>query len=124
MTAQRFATGLQQLEVTGDLEAFVSLFSGEVELLRPEQDTAERGHEGAVRFWRTYLGQFQEVRSSFARLVDAERLSELEWSSEGTLHTGRPIAYRGCSLLEHDDQGKVLRFATYYDTAAFSAPLR
>jgi ketosteroid isomerase-like protein len=55
-------------------------------------------------------------------VVDAEALGELEWVSEGRLASGRPVSYAGVSLLEHDDDGKVVRFATYYDTAAFTSP--
>ena len=120
--AQSFADALQRLEQDGDLDAFVDVFSDEVELVRPEPGGRESGREGARRFWQAYLDQFSEIRSSFSRVVDAERLGELEWTSEGTLGTGRPIAYAGVSLLEHDADGKVARFATYYDTAAFGQP--
>jgi ketosteroid isomerase-like protein len=119
MTAQTFADALQRLESDGDLDVFLDQFADGVELRRPEQGTAERGREGARTFWQTYLDQFGGIRSSFFRVVDAGALGELEWTSEGSLRTGRPITYAGCSLLEHDDDGKVVRFATYYDTAAF-----
>ena len=119
MTAQTFADALQRLESGGDLDDFTALFAEGAELRRPEQDTAEHGRDGARRFWQTYLDQFEGIASSFSRVVDAGPLGELEWTSEGSLRTGRPITYAGCSLLEHDDDGLVVRFATYYDTAAF-----
>jgi ketosteroid isomerase-like protein len=43
-------------------------------------------------------------------------------ASTGTLSTGRPIEYRGVTVLEFDD-GAVTRLRTYYDdSAAFIAP--
>ncbi len=119
---QRFAAALQRLESDRDLEPFLAQFADGVTLLRPEQGGQEQGTDGARRFWQAYLGQFEQIGSTFGRIVDAGPYAELEWVSEGALRTGRPITYAGVSLLEHDDDGKVVRFATYYDTAAFSTP--
>jgi ketosteroid isomerase-like protein len=118
--ARAFADGLQRLEQDRDLEAFLSRFADDVVLLRPEPGGQEQGADGARRFWQAYLDQFTSIGSTFGRLVDAERYAELEWVSEGTLRTGRDISYAGVSLLEHDDEGAVVRFATYYDTSAFT----
>ncbi len=120
--AQQFADALNRLESDRDLDAFLTQFADDVELLRPEPGGAEQGLEGARRFWSAYLAQFDEIASRFSRVVDAERLGELEWVSEGRLATGRPVSYAGVSLLEHDDGGKVRRFATYYDTVPFANP--
>jgi ketosteroid isomerase-like protein len=119
VTAQDFADRLQRLEADRDLEAFLGLFAEDVELRRPEQGADEHGLDGARRFWQAYLDQFDDIASKFSRMVDAERIGELEWTSQGSLRTGQRITYAGCSLLEHDRDGKVARFATYYDTAAF-----
>lgn len=120
--AQQFADALNRLESEGDLDAFLTQFADDVELLRPEPGAQETGVEGARRYWQAYLDQFDQISSRFSRVVDAERLGELEWVSEGRLATGRPISYAGVSLLEHDDAGKVSRFATYYDTVPFTSP--
>ena len=121
--AREFADALQRLEQDRDLDAFLSRFADDVTLLRPEPGGQEQGADGARRFWQAYLDQFETIASSFGRLVDAERYAELEWVSEGRLRTGRDIAYAGVSLLEHDDAGAVVRFATYYDTSAFTTSL-
>ncbi len=120
--AQQFADALTRLETDGDLDPFLAQFADEVELFRPELGGQEQGADGARRFWRAYLGQFDQVGSTFRRLADGAALSELEWLSEGRLMSGRPISYAGVSLLEHNSEGKVARFATYYDTAAFTTP--
>ena len=117
--AQHFAQSLQELERSGDLDAFLDVFADEVHLVRPEPGGTESGRDGARRFWQAYLDQFEHISSDFGRVVDAEQIGELEWVSEGKLATGRDITYAGCSLLEHDDDGKVSRFATYYDTVPF-----
>ncbi len=122
--AREFADALQRLEQDGDLDAFVSRFAEDVVLLRPEPGGQVSGPDGARRFWQAYLDQFESIGSTFGRLVDANPYAELEWVSEGRLRTGRGITYAGVSLLEHDDDGKVVRFATYYDTVPFVDPGR
>jgi ketosteroid isomerase-like protein len=79
---------------------------------------AEHGADGARHFWQEYVGAFSNVRSDFTGVRDFDDFSALEWSTAGTLQTGRPIRYSGVSLLEHRD-GRVTRFTTYYDPAAF-----
>ena len=120
--AQTFADALQRLESDRDLDAFLERFADGVRLVRPEPGNEEQGLDGARRYWQTYLDQFEEISSDFGRVVDADRYGELEWVSKGKLRTGRPVSYAGVSLLEHDDDDKVVRFATYYDTAAFVGP--
>lgn len=120
--AQDFADALQRLEQDRDLDAFVSRFADDATLVRPEPGGQEQGTDGASRFWQGYLDQFETISSTFGRVVDAERYGELEWVSEGRLRAGRDITYAGVSLLEHDDSGAVVRFATYYDTSAFTSP--
>lgn len=118
-SAQSFADALQELERSGNLDAFLDVFADDVQLVRPEPGSSQHGRDGARRFWQAYLDQFSQISSEFGRVVDADRLGELEWVSRGRLATGRDITYAGCSLLEHDDDGKVVRFATYYDTVPF-----
>jgi ketosteroid isomerase-like protein len=120
--AEDFAEALNRLERDRDLDAFLGQFADGAVLVRPESGSQETGVDGARRFWQTYLDQFEQVRSTFGRIVDAGAVSELEWVGDGRLASGRPVRYAGVSLLEHDSAGKVTRFATYYDTAAFTTP--
>ena len=120
--AQQFADALQRLEQDRDLDPFLTQFSDDVRLMRPETGGHEEGGDGARAFWTAYLEQFDDIASTFGRLVDAGALGELEWTSTGRLKTGREITYTGVSLLEHDDDGNVQRFVSYYDTAAFVRP--
>lgn len=117
--AQDFAERLTTVEQDRDVDAFVAAaFAEDVVLLRPETGQELRGHDGARTFWREYLQTFDSVRSTFSRVQDGE-VGVLEWTSEATLVGGRDIAYRGVSLLDLADDGRVARFATYYDTRVF-----
>lgn len=115
-----FGNALQQLETDGDVDTFVStLFAEDPVLVRGETAQEQDGAQGAEAFWQQYLDQFSDIRSEFDRVVHGE-VGVLEWTSRGHLASGADIEYRGVSLLEFDDDRRVTRFATYYDTAAFT----
>jgi len=116
---EEFAAALHELESGGDLDTFVAVFADDVELYRPETSQHLDGTEGARAFWKQYLATFDQISSDFSRVVDGE-VGVLEWTSSGQLAGGTPISYTGVSLLDFDDAGKVTRFATYFDTQAFS----
>ena len=116
--AETFMKSLQEAERTKDVEPLVRLFSDDAEVETPMLHRAHRGRDGAREFWKEYLGAFGSVRSEFTDTRKAGDFASLEWKSEGTLPDGRPVSYRGVSLLDTDGQ-KVRRFRTYYDTAVF-----
>lgn len=117
--AQTFADALRRTEETGDPEPLVQLFAEGCELRNLAH--AEKGLEGARKFWQTYLDQFDRVRSEFTHLIEQDGQAALVWTSEGAMKGGHPIAYRGVSILEAES-GKVRRFETTYDSAAFLRP--
>lgn len=119
-TADRFMRTLQQAEQTKDVEPLVRLFADDAELSAPgAAGRAERGREGARRFWREYLTAFAEVRSAFTSVHADGDFAALEWESAGTLSgSDEPLKYRGVSLLEFRGD-EVRAFRTYYDSAAF-----
>ncbi|MDF8265957.1 nuclear transport factor 2 family protein [Luteipulveratus flavus] len=92
-------------------------------LRRPEVEGARR-QDGAdpAEFWEHYLSPLASSATEFISVREAGDEAVLEWQSTGELATGRPIEYAGVSLLTFDDQDKIARFATYFDTAAFVAP--
>ena len=116
--AETFMKSLQEAERTKDVEPLVRLFSDDAEVETPMLHRAHRGPDGARAFWKEYLGAFGSVRSEFTDTRKAGDFASLEWKSDGTLPDGRPVSYRGVSLLDTDGQ-KVRRFRTYYDTAVF-----
>lgn len=116
---QHFASALHDLESDGDLDAFLAIFADDVELHRPETRQHLDGVSGARSFWQQYLAAFDHISSDFSRVVDGE-LGVLEWIATGSLSSGTPITYAGVSILDFDEAGKVTRFATYFDTQAFT----
>jgi ketosteroid isomerase-like protein len=117
--SQRFADALQQLE-QGEPEELLSQFAEGAELRRPEQDGVGAAADPET-FWQQYRAQFSDLSTEFVRVTEVGDEGILEWRSTGTLSAGREISYAGVSLLSFDDD-KAVRFATYYDTAAFVTP--
>jgi hypothetical protein len=119
--AQRFADALQSFESSGTPDDLLAQFAEGAELSRPEADRGDAGTD-AAGFWEAYRAQFGDISTTFSSVEEAGDLGVLEWTSTGTLSTGRAIEYAGVSLLHFGEDDTVSRFATYYDTAAFLAP--
>ncbi|EYD77839.1 hypothetical protein Rumeso_00566 [Rubellimicrobium mesophilum DSM 19309] len=117
--AQTFAEALQRTEEGRDPDPLLQLFAPDAELSNYAR--RESGIEGARRFWFSYLEQFSDIRSRFIRIIEDGGQAALVWTSVGTLKGGQPISYSGVSVIEAED-GKVRRFETYYDSAAFLRP--
>lgn len=119
--ADKFSNALQQMEQSGDAEELVAQFSDGAELKRPELQHSQ-GPTDPEKFWSAYRDQFSEISTEFTHIAEADNLAVLEWTSKATLAAGRSIEYAGVSLLTFDENDKVSRFSTYYDTAAFVVP--
>ena len=119
--AQRFADALQEFESSGDSADLLAQYADNAELTRPEADRSDSESDPSA-FWDAYRTQFDTITTSFSAVDEAGDRGILEWTSTGSLSTGRDIEYHGVSLLTFDDDDKVSRFATYYDTAAFLEP--
>jgi len=118
---QRFADALQKFESSGDSTDLVEQYADGAELTRPEADRGDSESDPST-FWDAYSAQFDSIETTFSAVDETGDRGILEWSSTGTLSSGRDIDYRGVSLLTFGDDDKVSRFATYYDTAAFLEP--
>lgn len=110
----RFQQALQETEKTGEPKHVASLFAEGAPLRNLGGD---HGNDATV-FWQKYLEQFREIRSEFTRQTVGARSAALEWKSRGSLTDGRPVEYRGVSVIEFDND-RVTSFRTYYDSAAF-----
>jgi ketosteroid isomerase-like protein len=110
----RFKQALQESEKARDAKPLASLFAPGAEL------TNLGGDHGtdANAFWQVYLEQFREIRSEFTGETIADAIAALEWRSRGETADGRPLDYRGVSIIEFDENN-VTSFRTYYDSAAF-----
>ena len=120
--ADIFKKTLQQLEESGDVTPLVALFGDEAFIDSPARDHKLTGRDEIHKFWSEYVDAFETVRSTFTTDHTIGDTSILEWVSEGTLPTGRPIKYRGVSIITFRGY-KVSTFTTYYDSAAFVAPV-
>jgi len=112
--ATRFQQALQQAEKSRDPSIIAGLFHEGARL------TNLGGDHGtdATKFWQIYLEQFSGIRSEFVAEVTSEGSAALEWRSRGKLADGRPVDYRGLSLIDFNEDG-VTSFRAY-TTARFS----
>ncbi len=117
--AQAFAAALQRFERDCDAAAFVELFTDDAVTQRLDARGERRGE--VEQFWREYREQFSDVRTTFYNAIEGSDEFALEWTSEATLHNGRPIEYRGVTAIGFAD-GRVAWLRTYYDSAVFAAP--
>lgn len=120
--ADTFADALHTLDSSGDCDPLCAQFADGAALVKPELDTAAAESTDTHGFWTAYRKQFDEISTEFGEIQSTDSLATLEWTSKGTLANGRAIEYAGVSILTLDGEGKVSRFATFYDTAAFLAP--
>ncbi|WBQ08334.1 nuclear transport factor 2 family protein [Kribbella sp. CA-293567] len=116
---QRFRQALTDFESSGAVDELTELFGETAELERPEVGSHHSRTSSPEEFWQAYRAQFDEIASTFTRSAAGAQLAVLEWTADGKLAGGTPIRYAGVSLLEYADDGRISRFATYFDTAAF-----
>jgi ketosteroid isomerase-like protein len=119
LSAQTFMTALQKIEETRDAQPLVELFSDDCSLTNLAMTEPLKGRSGAEQFWQQYLHVFKEIRSEFFHTSETDQDMVLEWTSQGALNNGEPVQYKGVSVIEKHG-GKVTKFRTYYDSAAFT----
>ncbi len=118
--ADAFIAALRRAESSGDPSPLVELFGEDSECANLAKEAPETGVDGARKFWADYLKAFKKVESTFHNVIAAADHAVLEWVSSGELPNGKPISYRGASVIEYAGD-KVKRFHSYYDSAAFVA---
>ena len=116
--ARTFATGLQTFEKDGDAAAFAALFTDDAVTQRFDARGERRGE--VEQFWTEYRAQFQSITTTFYDVVEGGDRFALEWTSDATLADGRPIQYRGVTVIDLDGE-KITKLSTYYDSAQFAA---
>ena len=116
--ARNFATALQTFEKDGDASSFAKLFSADAVTQRFDA-RGERSGE-VEQFWQEYHGQFDKISTTFYNAVEGSDEFALEWTSDATLTDGRPLQYRGVTVIVLDGD-KITKLRTYYDSAQFAA---
>lgn len=118
--ADAFIAALRAAESSGDPAPLAQLYAADSECTNLAKETPETGIEGARKFWADYLKAFKSIESKFHNVIGTDDHAVLEWVSAGELPNGKPISYRGVSVIEYAGD-KVKRFHSYYDSAAFVA---
>lgn len=116
--ARSFADALRTYENDGDTAALTALFTTDATTERLDARGERRGE--VEQFWREYRAQFDSIRTTFSHVVEGDDRVALEWSSDATLTDGRPITYRGVTVLDLNGD-KIGKLRTYYDSAQFTA---
>jgi ketosteroid isomerase-like protein len=116
--ARTFATALQTFEKDGEVAAFAALFAADAVTQRFDARGERRGE--VEQFWQEYRAQFDSISTTFSGVVENGDRSALEWTSEGVLADGRPIRYRGVTVIDLAGN-EITKLSTYYDSAQFAA---
>jgi ketosteroid isomerase-like protein len=116
--ARRFATALQTFEKDGDVAAFAALFADDAVTQRFDARGERRGE--VEQFWQEYHAQFESISTTFYDVVEGGDRFALEWTSDAVLADGRPLQYRGVTVIDLDGE-KITKLSTYYDSAQFAA---
>lgn len=120
ITARQFIDALARLERDDDVEPLAALHAPDATLSNP-QITVPPGPDAPRRFWRAYRDSFARIESSFHAVVEGADAVMLEWESDGEM-AGRPVRYRGVTVLEIDGDG-IAAVRTYFDPAALGAQI-
>ena len=116
--ARKFADALQTFEKDGDAAAFAALFADDATTERLDARGNRRGE--VEQFWEEYRAQFDSISTTFYDIVEGGDRFALEWVSEATLTDGRPLSYRGTTIIDLDGD-TITQLRTYYDSAQFAA---
>lgn len=111
---KRFIRALEALELEGDIEPIAQLHAPDADISNPLVQHQHKGVDGARDFWRTYRESFEQIKSEFHHIVAEDDVAILEWTSTGSMADGRPVAYRGVSVIEFGPDG-IKTFRTYFD---------
>jgi ketosteroid isomerase-like protein len=117
-TTERFTDALHRLDADRDPQPLVDLAGEDTRLVKLDEHHETTGPEGARTFWQDYRDVFGDIETEFTHRVVGENSAALEWTSTGTLRSGKPFTYRGVTLIEGDEES-LSGVRTYYDSAAF-----
>jgi ketosteroid isomerase-like protein len=115
---ERFTAALHTIDSDRDVTSMVELTGDDAELVKLDERHQTSGKDGAKVFWEDYRNVFGDLETTFTSSVVGETRAALEWTSTGTLRSGKAFTYRGVTVIEGDDQ-QLTGVRTYYDSAAF-----
>ncbi len=115
---ERFADALHRIDADRDTGPMIELTADDAELMKLDGNHQATGKDGAKTFWEDYRNVFGDLETTFTHTVVGEDIAALEWTSTGTLRSGKPFEYNGVTVIQGDDE-TVSGVRTYYDSAAF-----
>ena len=115
---ERFTEALHRIDADRDTGPMLELTADDAELVKLDEHHAASGKDGAKTFWEDYRNVFGDLETTFTHTVVGDDVAALEWTSTGTLRSGKPFEYKGVTVIQGDDE-KVSGVRTYYDSAAF-----
>ena len=115
---ERFTAALHTIDSDRDVAPMLDLTGDDAELMKLDERNEASGKDGARTFWEDYRNVFGDLETTFTGSVIGETSAALEWTSTGTLRSGKPFEYKGVTVLQGDDE-TVSGVRTYYDSAAF-----
>lgn len=115
--AQQFMDALRTLEESGDAEPIANLYAPDAVVANPLGEH-RGGPDAARKFWTTYRGTFDSIRSEFRETLEQDGVAMLEWTSTASID-GAEVVYGGVSVLTFGDGG-ITAFRSYFDPAKIS----
>ena len=115
---ERFTAALHTIDSDRDVAPMLELTGDDAELMKLDERNETSGKDGAQTFWEDYRNVFGDLETTFTSSVIGETSAALEWTSTGTLRSGKPFTYKGVTVIEGDEE-RLSGVRTYYDSAAF-----
>ncbi|WP_139206245.1 nuclear transport factor 2 family protein [Blastococcus sp. DSM 46786] len=115
---ERFTAALHTLDSDRDVGPMLEITGDDAQLVKLDEHHETSGKDGAKVFWEDYRDVFGDLETTFTHSVVGETSAALEWTSTGTLRSGKPFTYRGVTVIEGDED-RLSGVRTYYDSAAF-----
>jgi ketosteroid isomerase-like protein len=116
--ARRFVAALRRFEQDADPGELLGQFTEGATVSRLD---AKGDRTDIAEFWQEYRRSFQELSTTFYDAVEGDDQVALEWTTAAKLPDGKPVEYRGVTVLDLAPDA-VAGMRTYYDTAAFVTP--
>jgi ketosteroid isomerase-like protein len=100
-----------------------ALFAAETELQAPGAGVL-RGRDGVESYYAAALGPYPEHRDEPTRVLISGRTATVEIHFKGALASGAEIEFDAVDVFDFDDDGKITRLSSWYDSHAVRQMLR
>jgi len=95
---ERFTDALHRIDSDRDVQPMIDLTGDDAHLVKLDEHHETQGKDGAKTFWEDYRNVFGDLETTFTHSVVGESSAALEWTSTGTLRSGKPFRYRGVTI--------------------------